>query len=75
MGELAIMNGTGDTKVIWDPENEAEVKNAREMFDNLVKGKGFAAWSVNKKGNKDERVTKFDPAEEKLILVPPMAGG
>ena len=72
--ELAIMNGSGDTKIIWDSDNEDEVENAKETFNKLTK-KGYAAFSVSKKGDKDEIIKKFDPNAEKIILVPPMAGG
>jgi len=72
--ELAIMNGSGDTKLIWDSENEDEVENAKETFNKLTK-KGYAAFSVSKRGDKDEIIKKFDPNAEKIILVPPMVGG
>ncbi len=75
MGEIAILSGKGDTKIIWDSDNEAEVDNARRTFEDLVDGKKYAAFSVGKKGEKDEKIKKFDPDLEKIILIPPMAGG
>lgn len=72
--ELAIMNGSGDTKLIWDSENEDEVENAKETFTKLTK-KGYAAFSVSEKGKKDEIIKKFDANAEKIILIPPMQGG
>tara|TARA_R100001530_G_scaffold1886_1_gene3253 strand:- start:27114 stop:27344 length:231 start_codon:yes stop_codon:yes gene_type:complete len=33
--EMAIMNGSGDTKLIWDSENDDEVKNARRTFNDF----------------------------------------
>lgn len=72
--ELAIMNGSGDTKLIWDSENEDEVENAKETFNRLTK-KGYAAFSVNTKGKQDEVIKKFDANAERIILIPPMAGG
>ena len=76
MSEMAIMSRReGDTKVIWDKANADEVANARRMFDELV-GKGFAAFSVKgKDGEKDQRIRAFDPAAERIILVPAMQGG
>ena len=73
-GELAILDGTGDTKVIWDPHNSDEVEAAKAQFDALRK-KGFLAYTVNKKGDKGEVITKFDPDAEKIILSPPLVGG
>ena len=52
--EISIMDPTGDTKVIWDPENEDEVEYARETFDKFVNEKGFAAFNVGRRGKKDE---------------------
>lgn len=75
MGEMAVMGRSGDTKVIWDADNETEVENARRTFKELT-GKGFAAWSVKgRNGDKDHRITEFDPEAERVILVPPMVGG
>lgn len=31
--ELAVLDRTGDTKTIWDADNEAEVDAARATFD------------------------------------------
>lgn len=72
--ELVILDQTGDTKIIWDPEKTEEVAHARETFDKLRK-KGYAAYSVNKKGDKGEVIREFDPDAEKMILAPQMVGG
>jgi hypothetical protein len=74
MGELSVLSAKGDTKLIWDAENQEEVDNARETFERLKK-KGFAAFSVGKKGEQDTKISKFDPNLEKIIMVPPIAGG
>lgn len=73
--ELSIMNHTGDTKVVWDPDNPDEVAAAKIQFDTL-KGKGFAAFRVQgPKGEQGEQITEFDPKAVKMILIPPMRGG
>ncbi len=72
--EMAVMGPGGDTKIIWDADNDDEVKNARTSFDALQK-KGFSAFKVNRKGDKSEQIRTFDPEAEKIILVPQMAGG
>ena len=74
MGELRVFGTGGDTKVIWDPDNEDEVGAAEEQFDSLIE-KGFTAFSVKKDGEKHKKVTKFDPSMGKIILVPRIAGG
>jgi hypothetical protein len=75
MSEMAIMDRSGDTKLIWDPDNADEVANAKRTFDDLLK-KGFMAFKVEgRKGDKGEQIKTFDPKAEKLILTPAMAGG
>lgn len=73
--ELAIMDTTGDTKVLWDPENEDEVSGARAQFDLLV-GKGFSAFRVRgEKGEPGEQIRTFDPRAGRIVLIPALAGG
>jgi hypothetical protein len=74
-GEIAIMDGTGDTKVIWSRDNADEVEMARKQF-NEFKKKKFAAFSVvGKDGAKGTQIDEFDPNAERIIFVPPMVGG
>ena len=72
--EMAVMDSTGDTKLIWEEENSAEVEAAREMFDSL-KRKGYLAYAVNKKGDKGDVLDRFDPSAEKIIMSPQLRGG
>jgi hypothetical protein len=74
MGELAVMDRTGDTKTIWDPDNQAETDAAREQFDKLRKA-GHLAYTVDEKGKKGTQIHKFDPKAGKIILAPPLRGG
>ena len=75
MGTMAVMDRSGDTKVIWDKNNPDEVENARRTFDELRK-KGFLAYSVQgRQGDKGELIREFDPEAERLIMAPPMQGG
>jgi hypothetical protein len=74
-GEIAVMDGSGDTKIIWSRDNPDEVENAREQFRRLKK-KGFAAFkAIGKDGHQGEQVDEFDPAAERYIFVPQMQGG
>jgi hypothetical protein len=73
-GELAVLNGEGDFKTIWDSEKPEEVEAAKKTFDDLKK-KGYAAYRVKKNGEKGEVIKEFDPGAEKIILAPLMAGG
>jgi hypothetical protein len=75
MAEMAVMDvKLGDSKIIWDPNNKDEVAAAKAQFDALT-AKGFAAYTVDDKGKKKEKVHKFDKTHEKLILAPALRGG
>ena len=74
MGELAIMGKEGDTKVIWDVENEDEVEAAEAQFDALM-DKGFSAFKVKKNGDPGVQIRKFKADAGKIIMVPPVTGG
>lgn len=75
-GSIAIVNREGDSKLIWSTEQPDEVANARRMFDDL-KAKGYSAFYVlpDGRGEKGNRLDRFDPAAGKIIMVPPMRGG
>lgn len=71
---MAVMDRTGDTKIIWNSDNQDEVDNARRSFNDL-KEKGYLAFHVKDGGDKGKAITKFDPDAERLILTPPISGG
>jgi len=73
-GMIVVLDTTGDTKHIWSRDNTDEVAEARSLFDRM-KAKGFQAWSVTRKGDKDQRITEFDPQAEKIIFAPALQGG
>lgn len=74
-GVMVILDRTGDTKHIWDRNNPDEVQAMREIFDTMTEDKRMQAWSVNRKGDKDRRITEFDPQAEKIIFAPALVGG
>ena len=74
MGEMRVMGVEGDVKVIWDAEKEDEVESAKKQFKELT-GKGYIAFSVKKNGEQNEKISRFDPELEKMILVPMVKGG
>lgn len=73
-GELCVMDHTGDTKLIWNPNNTDETEAARELFNKLKKKK-YLAYTVKANGDKGEVITEFDPSAEKIIMAPPVVGG
>lgn len=65
----------GDVRVMWDRTKKIEVDAMRKLFADL-KAKGYAAFTVkDKDGNKGEVIREFDPNAERMIMIPPMAGG
>jgi hypothetical protein len=74
MGELAVMDHTGDTKLVWDSDNADDVAAAKAMFETQKK-KGYMAFSVKKNGKPGEVLQTFDPKAEKIIMQAPLAGG
>ena len=71
---MAIPDGTGDTKTIWDKNVPEEVDNARTQFESFIK-KGYWAFKTNAAGEKAERVTTFDPQAERIIFAKQLVGG
>lgn len=74
MGQLCILDHTGDTKVIWDRNDADSTAAAKAMFDSL-KAKGHVAYSVGEEGKPASIVKEFDPALEKIIMKPLAKGG
>lgn len=74
-GEIAILDYTGDTKLLWTVGNQVEMDAAKEMFDKL-RGKGYLAYKVvGTDGAKGEQITAFDPEAGRIIMAPAMKGG
>ena len=75
MGEMAIMDKSGDSKLIWDPAVAEEVEAAKNTFEKLRKKKSYVAYSVNEDGEKGEVLHSFDPSIAKMIMAPAMVAG
>ncbi len=73
-GELRVLDATGDTKLIWNPNNTDEVENAKRTFNDL-RSKGYLAYKVTEGGAKGEVIREFDANAEKIILAPALRGG
>lgn len=71
---MAVMSSKGDTKVIWDPNNQDEVAAARVQFETL-RSKGFLAFKTTDDGEKGEQIRAFEPGARRIILTPPLRGG
>lgn len=74
MGELRVMGESGDVKVEWNPDVEVEVEMAEKAFKENTK-KGYKAFRIDVRAKKGEELDKFDKWAERILFVPPMAGG
>jgi len=72
--ELRWLSREGDTKIIFNPKNEDEVKAAEIQYDSLIE-KGFTAYKVKKDGSQGKKMKEFDAEAGRIILVPKLAGG
>lgn len=77
--EMDIPGETGHTTVKWDPDNEEEIKVAKETFDQML-AKGYIAFYAGPKASglgrkKRGKMTSFDPKAKRMILCAPMQGG
>jgi hypothetical protein len=72
---MAVMDATGDTKIMWSRDNPAEVEVARTSFEKLKK-EGYTAFRVTgKDGVAGEQMRDFDPNAERIIFTKPPVGG
>lgn len=74
-GVIELTDASGDTKLMWDSRNVAEVDMAKTVFKKAIKD-GSLIYSVKgKRGEKAEVVREFDPALERIIITPQPVGG
>lgn len=71
---LKVLDHTGDTKTLWNPQNQDEVDNAKKVFQRM-KRKGFLAYSVGEDGSQGEVLQEFDPLAGAIIMTPQLVGG
>ena len=78
---LRVMSRRGDDRVTWDVEKVethdfdalAALKEAERIFAEERK-KGATAFKMES-GKTVERIDKFDPTAEQIVLVPRVVGG
>ena len=81
MSVLRLMNSGGDKSTRWDqrraaggdPEAKAAVEEAERLFE-AARASGAAAFRV-RSGEPAERIDRFDPEADQIIVVPQIVGG
>lgn len=76
MGKMRILDSTGDTLVDWDVDDEAAVRQAEELFAQLMLERKIPfARPAGAAAEEAEQIKTFDPSVEEIIWVRPIAGG
>lgn len=74
-GIMSCLDHTGDYEVTWNRRKAVEVELARTTFDKL-KRDGYTAYKVKSDGEtRGVAIEAFDPGVERMVMVPPLAGG
>ena len=66
---MKILTEKGDERLVWDMDSGSEAKQAKNKFYELIK-KGYKAYSVDRKGEKNRRITEFDVEAEEILMIP-----
>ncbi len=73
-GVIEWMNNTGDSKVYWDRRKPQEVAAARSNYE-VLKAAGYRAYKLGMSGETGEQLDAFDAEAERIVMIPPRAGG
>lgn len=72
---LHILDSTGDTKMAWSVDNQAELDAVKATFKKLKKA-GYVAYTVDPDdGTRGDVISEFDPEAGMMIMHQPLAGG
>lgn len=78
---MDIMDRTGHSTMTWNVNDPESVKDAEAKFGEMI-GQGYTAFAMDVKSEngvkveeKGRRITKFDPAAGKIMLIPQLRGG
>jgi hypothetical protein len=69
---VRILDHSGDTKLTYDPADDAAVESIERRFTALMK-QNFVAFDVSTQPGRI--ITAFDPAATEIIVSPRFAGG
>ncbi len=56
----------GDKRIVWNTNKLAEIRDAKEMFNNLI-AEGFVPYRINPDGSQ-EIMQVFDPVEGQILM-------
>jgi hypothetical protein len=70
---LSVMDSSGDRKAVWDDNDVASMKEARQLFD-AIRASGGQVFHEQRDGFGGGVVKEFDPKAD-MIGVPRIVGG
>lgn len=71
---LCVLDKTGDTRLVWDPNDERDVTEARKAFEE-AKRQGKTIYRVGDDAHPAAVMHEFDAKAGKFIAVMRMKGG
>ena len=74
MGEMRIIDRSGDAVLKWEPDDKEAVTNAENRFNELVVRGDHTAFEIMP-GGKSKKIEKFDAGVGKVTVIPRLAGG
>lgn len=70
---LSILNGTGDTSIVWETDDAKQIAVAKAAFDQIVKHS--LAYQTDENGQNAEVIREFNPNAPQTIVSPQIIGG
>jgi len=70
-----VLDETGDTKHIWNPDDPEEVAEMRALFDKYKAKGNYLIYRAKRGGEKGEVMQKFDPEAERMIISKAIVAG
>jgi hypothetical protein len=77
MGNLRVLDSSGDSVTTWAPDDLRSVTEAESLFHRLVKEERRLAFAraVGATAEDAVQIRTFDPMAEEIIMVRPIQGG
>jgi hypothetical protein len=74
LGELIILHYDGAKTILWDPDEDHQVKAAVDHFNSL-KARGFSALVVDSDKEEARPTDRFITRAKKILMFPLLSGG
>ena len=74
MGQMRVLDSSGDRQVKWELEDKASIEAAEEVYKTL-KNAGFTFFTVEPGTDKGSKLKDFDSAQETIVAIPRVTGG